>query len=69
MKIKRELQYNEKSEKIESKVLNLIYDNGTITKIQDHEKLYESCVYWIGEDQQWEFRNLDSVYFESINKG
>ena len=23
---------------------------------------------WIGAEQQWEYRNLDSVYFESIKK-
>ena len=60
--------YKELRGQLKKKDPRVVSDNGTITKIQDHQKLYDSCVHWIGKEQQWEFRNLDSVYFESVNK-
>ena len=31
-------------------------------------EIYDSCVNWIDDEQLWEYRNLDSVYFDSVNK-
>ena len=31
-------------------------------------EIYDSCVNWIVDEQPWEYRNLDSVYFDSVNK-
>ena len=59
--------YKELKGQVKKKNPMIVYDNGGITKIQDHQKLYESSVHWIGEEQQYEFRNLDSVYFESLH--
>jgi len=31
-------------------------------------EIYDSCVNWIDDEQLWEYRNLDSVYFDSVKK-
>ena len=49
IKMKKDLDYNDLTGEIQSKNPYLVYENGTITKIQNHQKLHESFVYWIGE--------------------
>ena len=46
---------------------NVLYENGDLSIVENYKKLHESVVHWIGKDQQWEYHNLFSVYFESIN--
>ena len=47
----------------------LVSDNGLMTQILNHKKFFKSITYWIGKQQQWEYRNLKSVFFHSKNKG
>ena len=44
---------------------HIAYENGDLTIIENHKKLYESVVHWIGKEEQWEYHNLYSAYFES----
>ena len=46
---------------------HIAYENGDLTIIENHKKLYNSVVIWIGKEEQWEYHNLDSAYFESVN--
>ena len=45
---------------------NIAYENGDLSIIENHKKLYESVVHWIGKEEQWEYHNLYPVYFESV---
>ena len=49
--MKIQLDYNDQTGKIQNTDPYLVCDNGTITKILNHQKLHESITYYIGPEQ------------------